>query len=112
MPRSQNRRYLEIPTALYDTLAEQAKAESRTVAQVAADLIVDGQTLTERIVPLETQIREMRRDIEILRLAVENRLPPWPLPSAPVAPTAEPDTTPDARQRRTSRKPPRQQAAT
>lgn len=67
MPRSQNRRYLEIPTALYLTLAEQAKAESRTIAQVAADLITDGQTVHEYLVEIQTQLREIRRELAELR---------------------------------------------
>lgn len=80
MPRSQNRRYLEIPTALYDSLKEQAAAEQRTVAQIAADLIVDGQTLRNYVVPIHTELREMRRELEAMRYAIENRLPPWKLP--------------------------------
>jgi hypothetical protein len=75
-----NRRYLELPTALYNTLAEEAKAENRTVAQVAADLIVDGQTVRDYLVAIQTEMREMRKEITELRHALENRLPPWKLP--------------------------------
>jgi CopG-like RHH_1 or ribbon-helix-helix domain, RHH_5 len=80
MPRSQNRRYLELPAALYATLKEIADAEQRTVAQIAADLIVDGQTVRDYLVPMQTEMREIRRELETLRFAIENRLPPWKLP--------------------------------
>jgi hypothetical protein len=67
MPRSQNRRYLEIPTALYDTIKEQADAERRTVAQVAADLITDGQTVHDYLIEMQTQLREIRRELREMR---------------------------------------------
>jgi hypothetical protein len=102
MPRSQNRRYLEIPAALYDTIAEQAKAESRTVAQVAADLITDGQTVHEYLIEMQTQLREIRR--ELRELADLNR--------QHVARPAQPHTTINAGEGSTKRSAPRRELTT
>jgi hypothetical protein len=81
MPRSKNRRYLEIPATLYTTLEAQAIAEQRPVSAIVADLVTDGQTVREYLVPMQTELRQLRRELEELRIAVENRLPPWKLPA-------------------------------
>ena len=81
MPRSPNRRPVEIPTELYQQLAERAKREGRPVASVVADLITDGLDAQEGYGRLSSEIVELRRTVEALRLALENRLPPWRLPA-------------------------------
>lgn len=80
MPRSLNRHPVEIPTELYDVLAEQARRDGRPVASVVVDLITDGLDAQEGYGRLAGEIAELRRMIEALRLALENRLPPWRLP--------------------------------
>ena len=42
MPSSKNRRPVELPTALYARLAEEAALQRRTVASVATELIEEG----------------------------------------------------------------------
>lgn len=83
MPRSPNRHYLELPSELFAQLKEQAAAEQRPVAAIAADLITDGQTVREYLVPMQTELREIRREMEAMRYAMENRLAPWKLPEVP-----------------------------
>ena len=47
MPRSENRRAMELPTAVYEQLQEEAKRDGRTVSQVVLDLITDGRDARE-----------------------------------------------------------------
>lgn len=80
MPRSAHRHPVEIPNELYEQLTERAKREGRPVASVVADLITDGLDAQEGYGRLSGEIVELRRTIEALRLALENRLLPWRLP--------------------------------
>jgi hypothetical protein len=73
---------LEIPAKLYDELAIEAAAEQRSVAAVVVDLVIDGRTVREYLTPMQTELREIRRELEQMRYAIENRLPPWKLESA------------------------------
>jgi hypothetical protein len=80
MPRSKNRRYLEIPTTLYAELEGQAVAEQRPVSAIVADLVTDGRTVREYLVPMQTELREIRREIEALRMAILQLALPEPAP--------------------------------
>lgn len=80
MPRSPNRRPVEIPLGLYTQLEERAQREGRPVASVVVDLITDGLDAQEGYGRLSSEIVELRRAVEALRLALETRLPPWRVP--------------------------------
>ncbi len=63
MPRSQNRRTIEVPVPLYEELSARAVREGTTIAAVVQGLITDGKTLQEWFGEIDAQRRELRRDL-------------------------------------------------
>ncbi len=63
MPRSQNRRTIEVPVPLYEELSARAAREGTTIAAVVQGLITDGKTLQEWFGEIDAQLRELRRDL-------------------------------------------------
>lgn len=61
MPRSANRKYLELPTPLYEQIEARAKADGKTVAAMAAELITDGLTMQEWYGQIAGELHEIRR---------------------------------------------------
>jgi hypothetical protein len=87
MPRSENRRQIEIPKQLYDELEAEAKAEGTSVTYVLQLYVDHGRMHRDSLSSLDTHLREvyrdttaLRRELEALRVAMENRLPPPALP--------------------------------
>lgn len=74
MPRSPNRRPVEIPTVLYAQLEERAMQEGRPVASVVADLLTDGLDAQEGYGRLSSEVVELRRAVEALRRALETHV--------------------------------------
>jgi hypothetical protein len=82
MPRSENRRQIEIPKHLYDELEAEAKAEGSSVTYVLQLYVDHGRMHRDTLSSLDTHVREvyrdttaLRRELEALRVAMENRLP-------------------------------------
>ncbi len=71
MPKSVNRRQIEIPTQLYEELQAEAKAKGSTITQVLTDLVKDGRTLHEWIKGIDVKVNTLTRDISMLRTWVE-----------------------------------------
>jgi len=70
MPRSENRKSLEVPTAVYEQLQAEAKRDSRTVAQVVMDLITDGRDAREHHGRVVDELHENRIELERMRRQV------------------------------------------
>ncbi len=70
MPRSQNRRTIEVPVALYDDLKARAEAEGSTIPAVLQALITDGKSMQEWFGQLNMQLHELRRELRDLRKQV------------------------------------------
>lgn len=82
MPRSENRRQIEIPKQLYDELEAEAKAEGTSVTYVLQLYVDHGRMHRDTLSSLDTHLHEvyrdttaLRRELEALRVAMENRLP-------------------------------------
>jgi hypothetical protein len=67
MPRSQNRRTIEVPIALYGQLKAQAKRDGTTIPAVLQALITDGASMQEWFGQLEEQLAGLRREVRALR---------------------------------------------
>jgi len=67
MPRSENRKSLEVPTAVYEQLQAEAKRDGRTVAQVVMDLITDGRDAREHHGRVVDELHENRIEMERMR---------------------------------------------
>ncbi len=67
MPRSQNRRTIEVPVPLYEALKMRAEQERTTMPAILQGLIVDGQSMQEWFGQIELQLYELRREIRDLR---------------------------------------------
>ncbi len=67
MRRSQNRRTIEVPVALYEELKTRAAQEGTTIPAVLQALITDGASMQEWFGELNWQLRELRREIRDLR---------------------------------------------
>lgn len=67
MPRSQNRRTVEVPVALYEELKARAEQEGTTIPAVLQALITDGKSMQEWFGQLDTQLYELRREVRDLR---------------------------------------------
>ena len=70
MPRSENRKSLEVPTAVYEQLQAEAKRDGRTVAQVVMDLITDGRDAREHHGRVVDELHENRIEMERMRRQV------------------------------------------
>ena len=70
MPRSENRKSLEVPTAVYEQLQAEAKRDGRTVAQVVMDLITDGRDAREHHGRVVDELHENRIELERMRRQV------------------------------------------
>ncbi len=67
MPRSQNRRTIEVPVALYEELKARAQQEGKTIPAVLQGLIVDGQSMQEWFGEINGQLYSLRRELRELR---------------------------------------------
>ncbi|GAC1396435.1 MAG: hypothetical protein NVSMB65_15620 [Chloroflexota bacterium] len=67
MPRSPNRRTIEVPLPLYEALKARAAQEGTTIPAVLQALITDGQTMAEWFGQIDLQLRELRREVRELR---------------------------------------------
>jgi hypothetical protein len=63
MPRSQNRRTIEVPIPLYEELSARAAREGTTIAAVVQALITDGKTLQEWFGQIDAQLSDLRREL-------------------------------------------------
>ena len=75
MPRSQNRRTIEVPVPLYEDLKARAEQERTTIPAVLQTLIVDGKSMQEWFGQIDGQLHELRREVRILhdKLVVQAR---------------------------------------
>jgi len=67
MPRSQNRRTIEVPVALYEDLKARAERDGATIPAVLQALITDGASMQEWFGQLEQQLAGLRREVRELR---------------------------------------------
>ena len=67
MPRSQNRRTIEVPVRVYEDLKTRAEAEGTTIPAILQGLITDGQSMQEWFGQIDMQLYELRREIRDLR---------------------------------------------
>ena len=67
MPRSQNRRTVEVPVGLYEELKARAEQEGTTIPAVLQALITDGKSMQAWFGQLDTQLYDLRREIRDLR---------------------------------------------
>ncbi len=67
MPRSVNRRGLEVPAPLYERLQAEATRDGRTVTQVAVDLLTDGWDARGHHGRVVDELHENRIELERLR---------------------------------------------
>jgi hypothetical protein len=66
MPSSPHRRRVELPVALYETLAAQARQEQRAVAGLVVEYILDGMSLREHYGQLSAEIAVLRGEVRQL----------------------------------------------
>jgi hypothetical protein len=69
MPRSQNRRTIEVPVTLYEELKARAEQEGVTMPAVLQALITDGKSVQEWYAEMLGLLHEMRRELRALREA-------------------------------------------
>lgn len=67
MPRSQNRRTIEVPVPVYEDLKTRAEQERTTIPAILQGLITDGQSMQEWFGQIDMQLYELRREIRDLR---------------------------------------------
>jgi hypothetical protein len=67
MPRSQNRRTIEVPVALYEELKARAQQEGTTIPAVLQSLIVDGESMQAWVGQIDGQLSSLRREVRDLR---------------------------------------------
>lgn len=67
MPRSQNRRTIEVPVVLYEELKARARQEDTTIPAVLRGLIVDGESMREWFGQIDGQLSSLRREVRELR---------------------------------------------
>ncbi len=67
MPRSQNRRTIEVPVALYEELKACAERDGTTIPAVLQALITDGKSMQEWFGQLDRQLAELRWEVRALR---------------------------------------------
>lgn len=66
MPRSANRRTVEIPAELYYQLAAAAATEGTTIATHLQDLVTDGRAHREWYGQIAGELAEIRRELRRL----------------------------------------------
>jgi hypothetical protein len=66
MPRSPNRRTIEVPLPLYEELKARAAREGTTIPAVLQALITDGQSMAEWFGQIDMQLTELRREVRAL----------------------------------------------
>ncbi len=67
MPRSQNRRTIEVSAALYEELKARAQQEGTTIPAVLQGLIVDGKSMQAWFGQIDGQLHSLRREVRELR---------------------------------------------
>jgi hypothetical protein len=67
MPRSQNRRTIEVPVPLYEELRVRAAQEGTTIPAILQGLITDGQSMQAWFGQLDRRLYELRQEIHDLR---------------------------------------------
>lgn len=67
MPRSQNRRTIEVAVPLYEELRARAAQEGTTIPAVLQGLITDGQSMQAWFGQIDRQLYDLRREIRDLR---------------------------------------------
>jgi hypothetical protein len=67
MPRSQNRRTIEVPVPLYEELKVRAAQEGTTIPAVLQALITDGKSMQEWFGQLDEHLHALRREVRELR---------------------------------------------
>lgn len=67
MPRSQNRRTIEVPVRVYEDLKTRAEEEGTTIPAILQGLITDGQSMQEWFGQIDMQLSELRREVRALR---------------------------------------------
>lgn len=67
MPRSQNRRTIEVPLPLYEDLKARAVREGTTIPAVLQALVSDGKSMAEWFGQIDMQLTELRREVRDLR---------------------------------------------
>ena len=67
MPRSQNRRTIEVPLALLEDLKARAQQAGTTIPAVLQGLIVDGERMQEWFGQIDGQLHGLRREVRELR---------------------------------------------
>ncbi len=77
MPKSINRRQIEIPTQLYDELVAEARAAGVPVTKILTDLVEDGRTLHEWITGIDARLRSLVHDVHALRKMLEDDRSRW-----------------------------------
>jgi len=70
MPRSPNRRTIEVPVALYEDLKARAEQEGTTIPAVLQALITDGKSMQAWFGELDRHLVELRREVRELRKQV------------------------------------------
>jgi hypothetical protein len=76
MPRSQNRRTIEVPVSLYEELKARAAAEGTTIPAVLQALITDGKSVEEWYGEMVGLLRAVHQDVRVLRDRSEAGLRP------------------------------------
>ncbi len=66
MPRSQNRRTIEVPVALYEELKARAVQEGTTIPAVLQALITDGKSVEEWYGEMVQLLHDVHRDVRAL----------------------------------------------
>lgn len=72
MPRSPNRRTIEVPVSLYEELKARANAEGTTIPAILQGLITNGKSVEEWYGEMVGLLRDVHRDVRALRDWSEN----------------------------------------
>jgi hypothetical protein len=67
MPRSQNRRTIEVPVGLHEELKTRAAQEGTTLPAVLQALITDGNSMQAWFGQIDAQLHALRREVRELR---------------------------------------------
>lgn len=67
MPRSQNRRTIEVSVPLYDELKARAAQEGTTIPAILQALVTDGKSMGEWFGQIDMQLTALRREVRDLR---------------------------------------------